>query len=277
MTVPHWRRFAICGVAGLIALFSRCGDGGNVILLGATTSLQDSGILDALVARFEGESAYGIKPVVAGSGHVAELARQGEVDVIITHSPETEQQLAADGHVIERQPVMQNEFLLVGPPDDPASAGEADSIAGAFGRIAQAGSSFMSRGDGSGTNVRELAIWQQTGVDPAGQSWYQESAVGQGQSLAIASDRGAYTLVDSATFTVFRERVQLAPLATDNEVANVYSVMLVTPERHSGVNAPGARAFAQFLTSPETQAFIDGYGVDHYGKSLFHAAATEKP
>lgn len=255
----------------LVALLGAC-TGGNDLILGASTSLQDTGLLDEMVRAFEKESGFrvaGVTPIVAGSGQVLELARRGEVDLLITHSPAAEVQFVAEGYGVDRRPVMENLFLVVGPQDDPAGVREAPTPAEAFMRIAKSGRTFISRGDGSGTHVRELAIWQEAGVDPQGRSWYQESATGQGQNLLIASDRDAYTLVDSATFRVFQERVELVPYVMDERVRNRYSVIRVNPERHRGVKAEAAKAFANFLTSAEGQRLIQEFGRDEYGESLF--------
>ena len=257
----------------LLALaLSACGGGGDRLALGATTSLQDTGFLDEIVSAFETQSGYdvaAVTPLIAGSGQVLELARRGEIDVLITHSPEAEQRFMDEGHGSARQPFMQSRFLIVGPEEDLAGIAGAATIAEAFRRIAGGGYSFVSRGDASGTHARELAIWEEAGIDPAGQPWYQESAVGQGQNLLVASDKGAYTLVDSATFAVFRERLSLVELAVDNEQFNVYSVILVNPEKHDDVNAESARAFFDFITSPAAAAIIEDFGRDKYGESLF--------
>jgi tungstate transport system substrate-binding protein len=173
----------------LVAAIS-CG-GSDDLLVGVATSVHDSGLADELVAAFEeaNPDVDSVKPIPAGSGQLAELARRGEVDVIITHEPQVEADLIAEGAVSERRPFMHNFFLLVGPPGDPAAVEGAETLAEAFGRIAEAGATFVSRGDRSGTNVRELAVWEDSDVDPEGESWYQESGAGQGQSLLVASDR----------------------------------------------------------------------------------------
>jgi len=260
-------------LALLPLLLTACG-GGDRLLLGATTSLQDTGILDELVRGFEKESGRDVTYVVAGSDQVLELARRGEVDVLITHSPDAEQQLVAAGEVIDRRPVMENQFLVAGPPDDRSGVKGAQTAAQAFQRIANSRHAFVSRGDGSGTNKRELVIWQKAGIDPQGQPWYQESATGQGQNLLIASDKGAYTLVDSATFQVFRDRVQLIDYVVDQEAPNLYSVMRVNPDKHTGVHDEAARAFADFVTSPQGQQLIQQFGRDKYGESIFLPASV---
>ncbi len=260
---------AAAGLVAAVALLAVSCGGSSGFVVGATTSVQDTGLLDALIEAFRDQPGdiADVRPIVAGSGQILELARRGEVDAVMTHSPSEEAKLVADGDGLDRRPFMQNFFRLVGPAEDPAGVRGAGSIDEAFALIADAGATFISRGDQSGTHIRELAIWERVGVDPAGESWYQESGAGQGQSLLVASDKGAYTLVDSSTFTVFRERLVLEVYATDAE-PNQYSVVRVNPERHD-VHAEAALAFADFLTSPTAQAIIDEFGREEYGQPLF--------
>jgi tungstate transport system substrate-binding protein len=261
----------VCGAALLAAtliLAASCGRGGGELIVGATTSLQDTGLLDALVEAYEDERGVNVKPVVAGSGQVLELARRGEVDVIVTHSPDAERRLVNDGDGIDRRPVMHNFLLLAGPPDDPANVQSVETVAEALRLIASEGTGFVSRGDNSGTHVRELALWEEAGIDPSGESWYSESGSGQGQNLLVASDKGAYTLVDSATFTTFWGRLELDPFLSDRE-RNEYSVILVSPQKHGEVNEAGALDFADWLISPAAQRIIADYGVEEYGQPLF--------
>jgi len=255
-----------------LALLSGCG-GGEDLLLGATTSLQGTGLLDELVAGFEEESGLEVKYAVAGSGQVLELLRRGEVDVAITHSPEAEAELVAAGDGVDRRPVMENEFLLAGPRGDPAGVTGSKSVAEAFGRIAAAGHAFVSRGDTSGTHIREVAIWRQAGIDLEGAVWYQESATTQSQNLLVASDKAAYTLVDSSTFRVMKDRVDLVSYLADSE-PNLYSVIRANPERHAGVKADAARAFSDFLLSERAREIINAFGRDQYGESLFSSLAV---
>jgi tungstate transport system substrate-binding protein len=261
-------------VAPLAAMFSACGDSGSLVL-GATTSVQDTGLLDALVRSFHDKTGYDVKPIVGGSGQVLELARKGEVDVVLTHAPEDEARFMTDGEGVDRRPVMQNLFLVAGPPADPAGVAGAGTLGEAFRRIAAKQQAFISRGDNSGTHQRELAVWKTVGVDPRGQAWYQESAVGQGQNLLVASDKGAYALVDSSTFATFKKRAALAAYVTDSQQPNVYSVISVNPEKHSNVNSGAAKAFSDFVTSAEGQQLIGRFGVDQYGEALFEPIAGQ--
>ena len=197
-------------------------------------------MLDELVRAFEDISDYDVKPIVGGSGQTLETARQGEFDVILTHSPADEDKFIADGEGLDKRIVMRNFFLIAGPEDDPAGVKDAATLNEAFQRIASGERQFISRGDNSGTHRREVSIWEEIGIQPEGQSWYEESSTGQGQNLLVASDKGAYTLADSSTFTVFGERVDLKALLTDIEEPNIYSLIRISTDKHPNVNAAGA-------------------------------------
>jgi tungstate transport system substrate-binding protein len=256
-------------IGSAMLLIASCGSGGDLIV-GATTSVHDTGLLDLLTEAFREESGYDVSavtPIIAGSGQILELARRGEVDAVITHSPQAEAGLIADGDGIDRREIMHNFFVLVGPPDDPAGVGSAGAVAEALKRISAAERTFISRGDNSGTHMRELALWRKAGIDPMGESWYQESGAGQGQSLLVASDKAAYMLVDSSTFAVFQERLELEVYAFD-EQPNRYSVIRVNPDKHD-VNETAALAFAEFLTSAAAQRIIADFGREKYGEPLF--------
>lgn len=255
---------------GAILLLSACGNGGeNALVLGATTSVQDTALLDEIVSAFEERSGYHVTPVVGGSGQILEQAKQGELDVVLTHSPTDEAAFVARGYGLEPRKVMENYFVVAGPPDDPAEVAKTSTLQGAFRVIAEAGAPFVSRGDASGTHQRELSIWRSLGIDPAGQDWYQEYGVGQAQSLLAASDKDAYTLVDSSTMAILRVRVRLTPFVTDREEPNVYTVILVNPANHSQINEAAARAFADFVTSPEAQRLIAEFRRAEFGEALF--------
>lgn len=264
------------GVALLLALFApmiaSCGGEGEAGLsLGATTSIQDAGLLDELVRTFEEVTNYDVKPVVGGSGQTLETARRGEFDVIMTHSPAEEDKFMADGEGLDKRPVMRNFFLIAGPDNDPAGIADAAGLDAAFERIATGGHKFISRGDNSGTHRREQSIWEDLGIEPEGNPWYQVSGTGQGQNILVAADSDAYTLADSSTFTVFKDKVDLVALITDMDRPNVYSVIRVSPEKHPSVNAAGAIAFSEFITSVAGQCLISEFGLEEYGESLFEA------
>ncbi len=263
------RSAALVLVVVLVGLsMSSCG--GDDLVIGVSTSVRDTGLLDELVDEFKRQRpdpAATVKPVATGSGQLIELARRGEVDILITHFPQAEAKLIVDGDGIDRRRLMHNFFVLVGPPGDPVGVRSTASLPEAFRLIADTEATFVSRGDNSGTHLRELALWRQAGIDPVGESWYQESGAGQGQSLLVASDKGVYTLVDSGTFVAFRERLELEPYVSDEE-PNQYSIIRVNANTHD-VNEAAALAFAEFLTSPAAQRIIADFGRENYGEPLF--------
>ena len=257
-------------MAAVLLLLPGCGASAeNTLVLGATTSVSDTGLLDELVSAFEEESGYHVTPVVGGSGQIIEQARRGELDVILTHSPTDEAKFIADGEGLQPEKVMENYFIVAGPPDDPAGVAATSTPGEAFRAIADAGATFISRGDSSGTHKRELTIWMALGIEASKHPWYQESAVGQGQNVLVASDKDAYTLVDSSTFITLRDRVHLNAFVTDTVTPNVYTVMLVNPANHARVNEEAARAFAAYLTGRDAQKLISEFGREEFGEALF--------
>ena len=249
------------------------------LILATTTSTQDSGLLDVLVPQFEAQSGFSVKTIAVGTGQALRLGERGEADVLLVHAPEEERAWMAAGHGVDRRIVMHNDFVIVGPSDDPAGLRASPTAADAMVKLALAGAPFVSRGDNSGTNILEKKIWRQAGVDPVGQSWYVEVGQGMGQTLTVANDKLAYTLADRGTYLSRRGNLDLAILAEGfPSFLNVYSVMVVNPDKGPYVNAEGAWAFADFVVSPEAQATIGAYGTDRFGQPLFFpdAGRTEE-
>ena len=241
----------------------------TTVILSTTTSTQDSGLLDVLVPMFERASGYSVKTISVGTGQALALAARGEADVTLAHAPSLERKYVADGKMSNRRLVMYNDFVIIGPEDDPARIKGEKSAVAAVKKIAAAGSRFVSRGDRSGTHNLELALWKQAGVKPAA-PWYIESGQGMGATLGIADDRRAYTLTDRATLLAFSKRVRLVTMVGgDRPLLNIYAVMEVNPANGPRVNAVGGKAFADFMLTPETQAVIKTFGVDRYGQPLF--------
>lgn len=239
------------------------------MILATTTSTQDSGLLDVLIPLFEKKTGYTVKTIAVGTGQSLALGDRGEADVVLVHAPKLELEYLAKGNLINRQLVMHNDFVLVGPPDDPASTMGMKKAVAAMKKIAERHSRFVSRGDNSGTHAKEQFLWKAAGIEPKG-PWYIESGQGMGATLTIASEKGAYTLTDRATYLAFKKRIQLAVLLErDAPLLNIYHVMEVNPARHPRVNAAGGKAFADFLVSPEAQAVITRFGVEKYGEPLF--------
>ncbi|MFQ5524561.1 MAG: substrate-binding domain-containing protein, partial [Acidimicrobiia bacterium] len=236
----------------------------SVVILATTTSTQDSGLLDVLVPLFTQKTGYTVKPIAVGTGQSLALGARGEADVVLVHAPELERKYLAEGSLINRRLVMHNDFVLAGPPDDPARIEGMQEAAAAFRKIAESGARFVSRGDRSGTHEKELSLWRAAATTLAG-DWYIESGQGMGATLTIASERGAYTLTDRATYLAFKKRVALTILLEgDARLLNIYHVMEVNSAGHPRVNVAGGRAFAHFVVSPEAQAIIRTFGVDKF-------------
>ncbi len=247
------------------------------LILATTTSTQDSGLLDVLIPLFEQQTGYQVKTVAVGTGQALQMGQQGNADVLLVHAPSSEKTYMDGGYGKDRFLVMHNDFIVVGPAADPAGIqGDSDAV-DAFKKIATSGSTFISRGDQSGTNTKELALWKSTGLDPAGQkpSWYLQTGQGMGATLLVASQKAAYTLTDRATYLANKANLDLEILVEkDNSLLNVYHVITVNPDKWPKVNYVGALAFAKWITSPAIQDVIGKFGVDKYGQQLFVPDAT---
>lgn len=247
----------------------------TALLLVSTTSTQDSGLLDVLLPAFTGETGYSVQLVAVGSGQALKIGEQGNADVILLHSPEAEKEFVAKGFGIDRRLVMHNDFVIVGPASDPARV-RGEIPMEAFKKIFTLDATFVSRGDDSGTHVKELALWKNAGLEPSGEDWYLETGQGQGATLSIASEKGGYALTDRGTFLAYQANVELEILVeADPFLLNVYHVITVNPERWPSVNLEGARAFADFITSTEGQEIIGKFGLEDYGEPLFFPDADK--
>lgn len=257
----------------IIGLFTGCTDNNTEVILATTTSTQDSGLLDVLIPLFEEQTGYMVKTIAVGTGNALAMGEEGEADVLLVHDPDSEMKLVNNKDVINRKLVMHNDFVLVGPKRDPAGIKEINKIEDAFAQISSEESLFISRGDDSGTNKKELAIWESAGIEPNG-TWYLESGQGMGDTMRIASEKNGYTLTDRATFLALREDLSLEILLEgDEELLNIYHVMQVNPEKSDKINGDAGHAFVEFMTSPETQEIIGKFGVEEYGQPLFFADA----
>ncbi len=249
----------------------------KTIILATTTSTQDSGLLDVLVPLFEKESGYQIKTISVGSGQAMKMGEKGEADVLLVHSPDAEKKFMADGFGSSRRLVMHNDFIIVGTPADPAKIKGA-TAADALKRIAQTGALFASRGDNSGTHAKEKGLWKAAGLNPEGQKWYQQTGLGMGQTLNVASEKKGYTLTDRATFLALNKNLGLIILTEgDSKLLNIYHVVELNSAKWPKVNAPGGKAFADFMVSGKAQEQIRRFGVDKYGAPLFFPDAGKKP
>jgi tungstate transport system substrate-binding protein len=261
----------------VIAMFpAHAGAQRSPVILSTTTSTQDSGLLDVLVPLFERQTGYTVKTIAVGTGQALALAARGEADVVLAHAPALEKKYVAEGKMLDRRLVMYNDFVIIGPPEDPAKIKGTKKAADAMKAIAASGSRFVSRGDNSGTHLLEKSLWRLAGVEPQG-AWYIEAGQGMGATLGIADDRKAYTLTDRGTFLAFQKRVRLPILLEgDKPLLNIYSVMKVDPGNGPRVNAAGGAAFADFMVSAEVQKIIKTFGVDKYGQPLFVPVAGTK-
>ena len=266
-------RAALVGLA--VVLLAACGgptapeaapSAERSLILATTTSTQDSGLLDELVPAFTADTGWAVKTLAVGSGQAIELGRRGEADVLLVHSPDAEESFMAEGSAGRRLLVMHNDFVLVGPDSDPAGvrgAGTTDAMK----RIASSGAVFVSRGDDSGTNAREEQLWAQAGVEPGG-PWYQETGQGMGATLRVAAEKGGYTLSDRATYLSQPDGLTVL-VEGDPGLLNVYHVIEMTTRAGERVQPDGAKAFADWITSPPVQQRIGEFGRAEYGQPLF--------
>ncbi|HEX6607114.1 MAG TPA: substrate-binding domain-containing protein [Chloroflexia bacterium] len=239
------------------------------LILATTTSTQDSGLLDVLIPDFEARTGYQVKPVAVGSGAALKMGEDGNADVLLVHSPAAEEAFMAKDAGVDRRLIMHNDFIIVGPPGDPAHI-KGQAALPAMKAIAATGAPFVSRGDASGTNALELSLWKQAGIDPKGKPWYIVSGQGMGATLNVTDEKNAYTISDRATYLAFKARLQLQILAEkDRVLLNIYHVIRVNPAKQPSVNTAGAQAFADYLISPEGQALIANFGTQKYGQALF--------
>ena len=245
------------------------GASGNLVLA-TTTSTQDSGLLDELMPTFEKGSECVVKTIAVGSGAAMKLGERGDADVLLVHSPDAEKEFMADGHGASREAVMHNDFVVLGPPKDPAGIAGSDSAAEALTRIAKDKAVFASRGDDSGTNAKELALWEEAGVKPGG-SWYLETGQGMGETLTIADQKQAYTLADRSTFLATSGLKSTIGFEGSDDLRNNYSVIVVD---HEGINTGCAEEFSDWILDETTQKEIADFGIEKYGEALFFPDAS---
>ena len=243
------------------------GDGERLIL-STTTSTADSGLLDYILPDFEEKYGVEVDVIAVGTGQALEMGRAGDADVLLVHARALEDEFVAEGHGTERYDVMYNDFVIIGPPSDPAGVANTESAAAAFTAIAESGATFVSRGDDSGTHVKEQEIWAAAGIEPSG-DWYQSAGQGMGDVITMANEQEAYTLSDRATFASMKAQgLDLEVLGEGDPVLfNPYGVIPVNPETHPGVNYEAAQQFADWITSVETQELIGSFEVN--GNVLF--------
>lgn len=237
--------------------------------LATTTSTDDSGLLDAILPEFEKETGYDVQVIAVGTGAAIDLGEKGDVDVLLVHSRAAEDEFVAAGYGVNRKDVMYNDFLIIGPEDDPAGIkGEKDVVV-AMKKIVDTQSVFVSRGDDSGTHKKELSVWQAAGITPQG-DWYKSVGKGMGDTFRMANEMKAYTLIDRATYLALKDKYQLVPMVEgDKNLLNPYGVIAVNKDKHPNANFEGANAFIDWITGEKGQTLIGKFGVDQYGQQLF--------
>jgi tungstate transport system substrate-binding protein len=245
------------------------------LLIASTTSTQNSGLFDILVPAYEKATRYEVKVQITavGTGKAMRIAKKGDADLLFVHDPFREEKFVAEGHGVNRRAVMHNDFVIVGPKDDPAKVKHAKSAVEAFEDIADTGAAFVSRGDDSGTNIKELDIWDDAGLNPKGKGWYFEAGAKMGDTLIVADQKRAYTLSDMGTFLNYEKKVALKVLFKGDAVLrNNYSVIAVNPDRFPNAKYREAMDFIAFVTSPEGQKLIAQYA--KHGVNLFYPDAV---
>jgi len=242
--------------------------------MATTTSTENSGLLKAILPAFESRSGMQVQVLAVGTGQALRLGCNGDVDVVLVHAPAAEQKFVDDGCGVNRRPVMYNDFVIVGPPGDPADIAQSRDAADALARIGKSREIFVSRGDDSGTNKKELALWETADVKPEG-SWYREVGQGMGKVLQMSGELEGYTLTDRGTWLAYRAKSPLKILfEKDPALFNPYAVIAVNPDRYPDSNYTGAMAFIGWLTSPEGQQRIADFRID--GQVLFTPTAITR-
>ena len=258
------RRMLLALVLGLVMLAGAVRAEDRFITIASTTSTQDSGLFDYLLPIFTKQTGIGVHVVAVGTGQALKIGQQGDADVLFVHDRAGEEKFIADGYGLKREPLMYNDFIIVGPDSDPAHVkGDKDAI-DAFRKIANAKAPFASRGDDSGTNRMELRLWKdaKTDVKTASGDWYKSLGQGMGPTLNTAAAMNAYTLSDRATWSKFANKQHLVILVEgDRRLFNQYGVILVNPQKHPNVKVADGQAFIDWLISPEGQAAIAGYKI----------------
>ncbi len=243
----------------------------------STTSTQNSGLFDHILPIFEKKTGIKVDVVAVGTGAAIEIGKRGDADVVFVHAKDQELKAVEEGYFVNRHDVMYNDFVIVGPPDDPAKVKGLKSAPDAFRKIAESGIPFVSRGDKSGTHSKEMSLWNQTGIDPAGKEWYLEVGQGMAKTLRIANEKRAYTLTDRGTWLALKDIEKLdmtIVLEGDPVLFNQYGVMAVNPERHQHIKFKEAMMFINWLISSEGQQAIGSFK-DAKGNRLFVPDASE--
>lgn len=254
---------------GLVAASDLEAQENKALILATTTSIQDTGLLDVLVEAFHKKAGFTLKAIAVGTGQALELGRQGEVDILWVHSPDDEKNFVEEGFGLNRVTFMHNDFVILGPKNDPAKVIGSDKAAEAFKKIAFSKDLFVSRGDNSGTYKKELKIWREAGASPE-KSSYIEAGQGMASTVGIANEKQAYVLADRSTYLSLKRSIDLVIVCEgDKSLLNYYSLILVNPQKFPKVNAEGAKSFQNFMLSSEVMDIVENFGKDKFGGQLF--------
>lgn len=253
-------------------LFNGCGQKAEEkkdIILATTTSTRDSGLLDSILPIFTKKTGYKVNVVSVGTGQAIQLGKDGNADVLLVHAKADEEKFVSEGFGVKRYDVMYNDFVIVGPKDDPAGIKNASSAADALKLISNEKKGFVSRGDDSGTHKFEKKLWKADGIEPSG-DWYMSAGKGMGDVLLMADEKNAYTIADRATYLSMKDKLSIEIIfEKTGDLKNQYGVILVNLEKYPSINKKGGQAFIDWLISEEGQNIIGEYGKDKYGQNLF--------
>ena len=264
--------FRLLLVVALVALAALPASAEERLRMSTTTSTENSGLLSVLLPPFEEQNGCKVDVVAVGTGKALRLGEAGDVDVVFVHARTLEDQFVANGYGVGRRDVMYNDFVLLGPPDDPAGVRKTGDAADAFRAIAETGRPFVSRGDESGTHQKEKEIWKSAGIAPRG-AWYVEAGQGMGEVITMATQKQGYTLSDRGTYIAFRKKTDLVVVRQgDKNLWNPYGIIAVHPKKHPHTKYDLAMKFIDFVTGPEGQSIIAGYQMD--GQPLFFVYGT---
>ncbi|ATX65624.1 substrate-binding domain-containing protein [Roseinatronobacter bogoriensis] len=270
----HTRRIIPSAASGLALIAALPASAQEFITVASTTSTENSGLFGHILPMFQEETGIEVRVVSQGTGQALETGRRGDADVVCVHARAQEEAFVSDGYGVQRFNVMYNDFVIVGPNDDPAGLRDASDAASAMAAIAGAEASFASRGDDSGTHVAEMNLWTAAGVEPSG-TWYLSTGSGMGATLNTAAQVPAYALTDRGTWLSFENRGDLEIVFEGDEVLfNTYGIILVNPERHSHVKAEQGQAFIDWIISDDGQAAISSFTVG--GEQLFFPSAASQ-
>jgi tungstate transport system substrate-binding protein len=274
--MSRWfRSFRIFAILALVSLSAQARAEDQSIVVASTTSTQDSGLFGYLLPIVKEKTGVDVKVLAQGTGQALDTARRGDADVAFVHAKSAEEKFLAEGFGVKRYPVMYNDFVLIGPKDDPAGIKGKD-VSTALQTIRIKAAPFVSRGDRSGTHIAELKLWKESGIDIEKDrgAWYKEIGQGMGAALNMASASNAYVLSDRGTWLAFQNRGDLAVLVEgDKRLFNQYGVMLVNPAKHPTIKKEAGQRFIDWLISPEGQSAIAGYKID--GQQLFYPNAND--